>query len=352
MRPIKILLAGPGLIGKKHARLLSAQPRCEFVGIAAPDIPENLAFAREMGVPTWASFEEAIVRSEAEAVIISSPNDCHFEQAMSCVRRGLPALVEKPITDNLDDARRLVEASEQSGVPLLVGHHRAYSPLLDAATTFLRSSDFGRMVAMQGSALFYKPAHYFADGPWRTRIGGGPILINLIHEIGLMRHFCGEIASIFAMASSAVRQFEVEDTVAVSLQFESGAVGSFLLSDTAASNKSWEMTSGENPAYPHFPADDCYHFAGTHGSLDFPSMNVRTYGAAAVPSWWVDFESRQLAFERADPLARQLEHFLDVLQTGCSPRVTARDGYMNMLVVQAIAQSVQTRAVVDLADVV
>jgi len=100
-------------------------------------------------------------------------------------------LVEKPITDNIDDARKLADRSEDARVPVLVGHHRTYSPLLDAAVAFLNSARFGRLVAVQGSALFYKPVKYFKDGAWRTKVGGGPILINLIHEIGLLRYFCG-----------------------------------------------------------------------------------------------------------------------------------------------------------------
>ena len=109
--------------------------------------------------------------------------------------------------------------------------------------------------------------------------GWGPILINLIHEIGLLRHFCGEIENVFALAGRKIRNFEVEDTVTIALEFFDGALGNFLLSDTAASSKSWEMTSGENWTYPHFPEEYCYHFAGTNGSLDFPSMRARYYAA-------------------------------------------------------------------------
>jgi len=348
---ISILLSGPGLIGTQHARLVRAHPRCRLAAVVAPTSEENLAFARAHETPLYASVEAALAAETIDGAIVSSPNEFHFAQAMTCIDRRIPTLVEKPITDRLDEGRRLTEAAEAAGVPILVGHHRTYSPLLAAADGFLHSDAFGDMVALTGSALFYKPAQYFLDGPWRTKIGGGPILINLIHEIGLMRHFAGEIEKVSAVASQRTRGYEVEDTVAMTFGFESGALGTFLLSDTAASSKSWEMTSGENPSYPHFPQENCWHFAGTRGSLDFPSMRTRSYASAEGSSWWKPFEHGRIDFRRRDPLEAQLDHFVAVIADGATPRVTARDGWNNLRVVNAIRRSIATGATVAIASV-
>lgn len=349
LAPVRVLVCGPGLIGRKHASLVSGHAACDLVGLVGPHTDENVSFANGVGVPLYAELNEAFDAAEVDAVIVSSPNAFHREQASDCIRRGIPVMVEKPLTDCLEDAAALVDEAQSSGVPVLVGHHRTYSPLLDVADRFLDSPEFGRMVCVQGAALFHKPAHYFVDGAWRTRKGGGPILINLIHEIGLLRHFCGEIATVYAVAGRHIRGFEVEDTVAITLEFCSGALGNFLLSDAAASSKSWEMTSGENPSYPFFPDEHCYHFAGTHGSLDFPSMSARTYAQGVEPSWWSPFTLDRLAIQRADPLARQLEHFVDVVRGRATPKVTVADGYRNMQVVQAITDSIERRAVVTMA---
>lgn len=349
--PIRILLSGPGLIGRQHALLVQKHPACLLEAIVAPAHVANVEFAESLRVPFFPTIEAALEERDFDGAIISSPNAFHAEQAKACIQRRVPALVEKPVTDDLQTALYLAELSETENVPVLVGHHRTYSPLLEVAVKFLRSPQFGRPVAMQGAALFYKPEHYFLDGPWRTRIGGGPILINLIHEVGLMRAFFGEIASVFADSSNRVRGFEVEDSVAIALQFENGALGTFLLSDTATSNRSWEMTSGENIRYPHYPESDCYHFAGTAGSLDFPSMNTRFYADGVTPSWWAAFEDSKLQFEHADPLVRQLDHFIQVIERKVTPRVTARDGYRNMLIIQAIKQSIARQKQVRIADI-
>lgn len=343
---LRFLLSGPGLIGKQHARLINSRPDSSLSVVVAPPSTRNEAFASAVEAPLYADIETALKNERVDAAIISSPNSFHFDQAMSCIEEGIPALVEKPLTDNVDTARILAERSATLKVPVLTGHHRTYSPLLGAASAFLNSERFGELVAVQGTALFYKPAHYFKEGVWRTKIGGGPVLINLIHEIGLLRYFCGEIKNVFALANNSHRRFEVEDTVAITFEFLNGALGSFLLSDTAASSKSWEMTSGENPAYPSFPKENCYHFAGTNGSLDFPSMRARYYAIGSDPSWWSAFEYDELSVVRADPLKLQLDHFVDVLRQKTTPKASARDGYLNMLVVDAIKRSIGSQTVV------
>lgn len=337
---LRFLLSGPGLIGRKHAELVEEHRDCELAAIVAPERERNIEFAAKRSVPAFASVEAALASVEIDAAIISSPNIFHLEQALVCLSNGIPALVEKPLTDELRDAEQLVEAVQRSGVPLLVGHHRTYSPLITTALKFLKSDRFGRMVALQGAALFYKPEQYFLDGPWRSKPGGGPILINLIHEIGLMRGFAGEIAAVHAMAGHHIRNFQVEDTVSISIEFREGAMGTFLLSDTAASSKSWEMTSGENPAYPHYPNEACYHFAGTNGSLDFPSMMGKTY--ACEKSWWKPFEEFQLECDHLDPLRVQIDHFTEVVRRRAEPLVSAEDGFRNLHVVEAIKTSIST----------
>jgi predicted dehydrogenase len=159
----------------------------------------------------------------------------------------------------------------------------------------------------------------------------------MIHEVDALRYLCGEIEDVEAIASSATRGFEVEDTVAVALRFASGALGSFLLSDTAASPASWELTSGENPAYPRVRDADAYLVAGDRGSLAIPTMRLSVYGDA--PSWWEPLQRSVLRAPRNDPLAAQLRHFCAVVRDGARPVVDAWDGAQNLLVVESIASA-------------
>ena len=209
----------------------------------------------------------------------------------------------------------------------------------------------GRLVAVTGSAMFYKPDGYFDEAPWRREAGGGPILINLIHEIGNLRSLCGEIVAVQAFTSNATRKHAVEDTAAIALRFASGALGTFLLSDTAASDRSWEHTSGEDPRYAkaHTDEDDCYLVAGTFGSLAIPTMRLQRYPTAADQSWHKALEKSVIALEAVDPLARQIAHFADVIRGTATPLVSARDGLQNLRVVDAIVEAAKSGHVVSMA---
>jgi predicted dehydrogenase len=203
-----------------------------------------------------------------------------------------------------------------------------------------------------GSAQFYKPDSYFEQGAWRSQIGGGPILINLIHEMDNLRYLCGEIESVHAIASNAVRDFAVEDTAVMTLKFTSGTLGTFTLSDTAASPRSWEQTSGENTAYPRYPTEDCYFIAGTQGSIAVPTLRTWSYPASGGEAgWWTPFVEETLPLAAVDPLAAQLDHFCDLIQRKATPIITVADALQSLLTVEAVQQSIATGKTVTLADI-
>lgn len=348
---LKIVLSGPGLIGKKHGDLIAASKNSVLAAIVAPPSDENASYAAQMGAPLFSTIEEALASGDIDGVIVASPNEFHAAQASACIARKVPVLVEKPLTADLQSAAEIWRQSLEADVPVLVGHHRTYSGHLEVARKFIRSEEFGALVAVQGSALFRKPESYFDAGPWRTRIGGGPILINLIHEIGILRYLCGPIRAVSALATHARRGFEVEDGAALCLLFENGAIGTFILSDVAASDRSWELTSGENPAYPRSLDADCYHISGTNGSIDFPTMRARFYDKTDEPSWWRDFSLDRFETETVDPLERQLAHFEAVIRGEAVPLVSAAEGLENIRVLEAVRLAIGTGRTVELASV-
>lgn len=346
----RLVVVGPGLMGGKHIELILKSQRCELTAIVTPEREVFNDVGERLNVPLFHDLPACLAAAAPDGVIVSSPNEFHYDQARLCVERDIPVLIEKPITATYDDAVRLVELVAQRKARAIVGHHRAHSPLMAAAKKIIDDGRLGRLVAIQGSAIFYKPPDYFDAGPWRREIGGGPILINLIHEIGIMRTLCGEIAAVQAIASNALRGFPVEDTVAINLQFRNGALGTFVLSDTGASPRSWEMTSRENPVYPTYPDEDCYAITGTLGSLDFPTLRLKSHHAPQAPSWHTPLTEEVIPVVRQDPLERQLDNFLDVIEGIAEPVVTAFDGAQNVRVADAIRHSALTRSLVEFDD--
>ena len=345
---LQLAVAGAGVMGRAHIAVIAENPHCQLLGIADPtDAAQKLAQA--LGVAWFATLDELLTTKRPDGVILATPNALHVPQALQCIEAGVPVLVEKPIAHTVADAERLVHATQAHQAQVLMGHHRAHSPITRQAKAVIDAGHLGRLVSVMGSAMFFKPEAYFTDAPWRREAGGGPVLINLIHEIHNLRMLCGDIVEVQAMCSNAVRGFAVEDTASITLRFASGVLASFLLSDTSASARSWEQTSQENKAYASYDDEDCYVIAGTMGSLSVPTMRLKTYARSEDRSWFKPFQCSTLDLHREDPLKLQMDHFLQVIQGHARPLVSARDGLQNLRVVEAIAQAAQTQRAVSLA---
>jgi predicted dehydrogenase len=304
--------------------------------------PGAAVIARESGVPLYSSLTGLLAHERPDGIILATPNGLHLEHGLACIAAGIPALIEKPLADSIESGQRLCEAAEHANVKLLTGHHRQHNPIMEEAMSVIRSGRLGRLVAVVGTEMFYKPDRYFDDGPWRREPGGGPILINMVHEIGDLRALCGEITAVQAFASNSVRGFPVEDTAAISLRFANGVLGTVMLSDTAAVPRSWEQTTQEDASFAAYPEEDCYVIAGTHGSLAIPTMRLRTYAETVERSWSNRFQIETVKVQRADPLERQLENFCAVIRGKADPVVTARDGLQNLRVIDAIKRALRS----------
>ncbi len=350
MNELRIAVAGAGLIGRRHIemidRLHARDRRCRLSAIVDPS-PAAADLARAHAVPLHRTLDELIARDRPDGVVLATPNQLHLEHALECIAARLPALVEKPVAHTFDAGVRMCEAAEAAGVPILVGHHRRHSAIMAKAVETVRGGALGRLVAISGTAVFYKAENegYF-DGAnaWRREPGGGPILLNMIHEIDNLRALAGEIVAVEAFTSNATRGFPVEDTAAIALRFANGALGTFLLSDTGASDRSWEHASGEDPRYgpAHTDRDDCYLVVGTMGSLAVPTMRLARYPDEAGRSWHKPLRHEVVPLASADPLERQIAHFCDVIRGAAKPLVSARDGLANLRVVDAIVEAARS----------
>jgi len=334
MAKLRIAVAGAGLIGRAHIALIRKSQQSALAAIADPT-PQAESFAKEIGVPYFADLETMLDTAKPEGVVVATPNVAHAPNGLACIERGIPALVEKPITETIETARKLVAAAKKAGVPLLVGHHRRHSAVLAQARDVIASGKLGRITSVTAFTTFLKPDPYF-DMTWRKEPGGGPVLINLIHDIDNLRFLIGDIARLQAMTSNAVRGFQVEDGAVVNLQFANGTLGSITCSDAAAAPWSWELTSGENLAYPR-QREDCCFITGTDGSLAVPTMHLWHYGAER--GWMAPLHQTQLPQTDVDPLARQLDHFCAVIRREAQPICSGDDGAKTLQATLAIHES-------------
>lgn len=336
-RIVELAVVGAGLIGRQHIERISANDHTRLSWVVDPT-PEARTLAQRLGAAWAPDIATMLAQGEPDGAVIATPNQLHVEHGLACVAAGLPILVEKPIADAPAAARQLVEAAEAAGVPVLVGHHRRHNPLIRAARAELGRGAIGRLIAVHAACWFYKPDDYFAP-EWRRAPGAGPVFLNLIHDIDLLRHLCGEIVAVQAAESNAVRGNPVEETAVILLHFENGALGTVTVSDTIVSPWSWELTSRENDLYRP-SGEECYVFGGTHGSFAVPGLAL--WRNPGERSWREPVEREAVPVEPADPLALQIAHFRDVILGRAEPLVSGREGLRTLDVIAAIKQAART----------
>ena len=334
---MRIGVAGVGLIGRRHIELIEASPDCVLAGIADPS-PAAKDHAQVHNVRWYADHRALLAQEKPDGLIIASPNALHLQMALDCAQAGVPALIEKPVTDTVTAAQRLCAAIRRTGIPMLVGHHRRHNPIIKAARETMANGKLGRLTAVVGLWLLKKPDDYF-EAAWRREQGGGPLLINLIHDIDNLRFICGEITEVQALTSNSVRGFAVEDTAALLMRFANGALGTVTVSDATPAPWSWELASGENPAYPK-QDQPCYIFSGTEGSLSVPNMELWSY--AQQPGWHAPLSRETVAPAALDPLAEQLRHFCAVIAGREQPLISAEDAMGTLAVVEAVSEAART----------
>ncbi len=334
-KPVLLAVVGAGLIGRRHADYIARSDDANLVAIVDPQ-KSRRSVAKLHDVRFYTRVGELLDNAKPDGVIVASPNHAHLENALECIDRGIPVLVEKPIADTVAAARKLVDGANAAKVAVLVGHHRRHNPLIQAARQHIRQGNIGKLLAVNGMCWLYKPDDYFDAGPWRTKTGAGPVYINLIHDIDLLRYLCGNVVSVSAVESSKTRGFEVEDTAAVLLEFESGVLGTLSVSDTIAAPWSWEMTAGENAAY-YKTEESCYVLGGTNGSLCIPDLHQ--WQNADKPGWMQPILKSTLDVHHADPLALQITHFAKVIHGVEPPLVSGQEGLATLRVIEAIKQS-------------
>lgn len=336
---LRLALIGAGVMGRQHQEFIQQNPDVVLAAVADPN-PDAEKLAQGWGAAYYACHQNMLAEAKPQAAIIANPNALHVSTAIDCLEAGVPVLLEKPVGISVAEVERLVETSARTGVPVLVGHHRRHNPLIAKAHQLIKDGVLGRITTVTALWQLQKPDSYY-DIPWRREPGAGMLLTNLIHDLDLLRYLCGEVTQVQAITSNGVRGFGNEDTVAVSLAFEGGALGSLTGSDGVAAPWTWELTSGENPVYPKQSDQSCYLVAGTRGALAIPQLLRWSYQEPGA-GWYQPLNKIQETYSPAPALERQLAHFVEVAKGKVAPLVSAADAGRTLALVEAIRTAAAT----------
>jgi predicted dehydrogenase len=345
MSVTSIAVLGAGMIGKRHVEQVALAPEAKLHAVVDPS-PAGKDIAAQYGTKWYPDFAAMMKEGRPDGVMIATPNQLHVEHGLQAIAAGLPSLIEKPLADDIEGAKKLVAAAEKAGVPILTGHHRRHNPMIQRAKEIVASGRLGKLVTVHAFFWLMKPSEYF-EPQWRREIGAGPMLLNFIHDIDLLRYLCGEVDMVQAFQSNAVRGYPVDETTVVNVKFKDGLLGTVNVTDTAVAPWSWEQTTGENPVYP---ATDqpCYFIGGTRGSLSIPRLEVWTNEDKL--SWWEPFVVARTIAPKQDPLLLQVQQFCRVIRGEEKPLVSGYEGMMTLKCAVAVQKAARTGQTVRIDD--
>jgi predicted dehydrogenase len=343
---IRIGLVGAGSMGRRHAAFVDENLDCRLAAVADP---HSRAVAEAAGVPWFPSHRELLAAGDVDAVIIANPNADHVASAIDALEVGVAVLLEKPVATSHPEGVALVEAVDRTAGRLLVGHHRRHHPTVIAAREALAAGQLGKLVAVSGIWAARKHDDYF-DDEWHRDSGAGVMLINLIHDVDLLRHLVGEPTLVQAVTSNQARGLAVEDTVALTLTFDDGVIGSFLATDAGASPWGWDQATTDSEELPYVPNGSAYFLTGTRGALAMPTLIWYSYPADSEAEWRTPMIRQFLPRRSGNSYSHQLRHFVEVVRGTTPPLVSAEDAVRSLAVVEAARASAERNAAVDVQE--
>ncbi len=305
---LKIAIIGAG--GVTQSKHLPAiwRLRTLWEPVAVPAVAkrsdDGQKVAELYGCRWYKDYVELLDNEELDGVIVATPDELHYEHTLACLERGLPVLVEKPITRSLVHAEALCRLADEKDIPLMTVANKRYSPPYRRAKRFIDEGP------VSNPALYEAKFNLGYDYVWLLEQG-------TIHIYDITRYLMGDVASVYA---AGVNQYDRNlldypiDNVASTLTFKSGAVGSIITSATALSFKPWERVE----VYGNkkwLAVEDQYELI-LYDDEEGPAKH------------WTPIIPNTLIFdEEFGGFMGLIENFLQVVRGEEAPVVTGWDGY-------------------------
>ena len=286
-----------GSIGRRHFRNLISFGEKDIVLLRSHRA--TLSDDELAGYPVETNLNEALKKYKPDAVIISNPTALHLDIAIPSANAGCSILIEKPISNSLDQIDQLESALAKGGGQLLVGFQFRFHPTLQKAAQLLKENAIGKPLSFHAHWGEYLPDWH----PWedfkqsyaaRSDLGGG-VIFTLTHPLDYLRMLLGEVDLLWAFTGASNLGLEVEDTAEIGLKLKSGALGSVHLD------------------YNQQPPSHRWEIVGSNGTMkwDNASGNLDVFSAEKK-----DWETYQppAGFERNVMFIEEMKHFIAVAQ--------------------------------------
>ena len=295
--PFRVGVVGVGVMGSNHARVISELPGVELTGIVDIDRHQARNVSRSLGCRAFENLD-ALLECGVEATTIAAPTHLHHDLAITCIRRGIHVLIEKPIASTAEEGRSLIAAARRAGVTLMVGHVERFNPAVQAIKETLRGEEILSIAITR-------------VGPFPPRMSNVGVVIDLaVHDIDLIRWFTdSEIIEMQPQLSSAVA--EREDIALLQFRTASGVL--------AHINTNWLTPFKARTA--HVATRKKY----VMGDL-LTRQVTECFGFKPDGS----YSMRHLSVGYAEPLRTELQAFVDAVRSGTTPAVSGEEGVASL----------------------
>ncbi len=221
---VSVALMGLGGHGATIRRAIKKCPKLKVV--ACFDINDKLMdeTAKEFGCKKFASYDDLLENSDAKAVIISTPNFLHFEQAFKAIEKDKDVFIEKPITVKVEEAEKLIKLAYGKGLIIQVGHNTRKREVFQKAKDIITSGKLGEIVIVEANISMPTGLGNFPD--WKKDKEKCPLLPMTqlgIHFVDTLMYLIGDIVEVFCFARNFY--LDVEDTVMSLVKFSNGIIG-------------------------------------------------------------------------------------------------------------------------------
>ena len=331
---MKALVVGLGSIGKRHLNNLRALlPKADITVWRQHTRPDDDQTAYPNANRIVYSFEDAMAY-RPEAAIIANPAAFHIGTGLQLAQEGIPLLIEKPFSNQLDDVEKLIHLSASRGQTLMIGYHLRFHPSFLYLKKTLENGKIGKVLSVIAEVGQYLPdwrpdTAYTQNVSAQARLGGG-VVLELSHELDYTRWLMGEVHAVSAQIGKlSDLTIDVEDSADIHLRFAQGGSGNIHLDMLQrALTRTCKLI-------------------GTDGTLtwDGISNSVRLY-SASDHAWQDIYPARPL--DRNDMYRQEIQHFLECIQTGAKPLVTGEDGLQVLKVALAVKESARLQRTIFL----
>ena len=334
MDPLKIGVVGAGGISQRNARESAASGVATLSGVYDVNPKAARDMAKALSIPFFDSYEAMLADPATDAVLLSTPHHLHCPMTIEAARHGKHVLVEKPIANNLQDARRMYEACREAGVKLAVNYSFRYLGKIRKARQLIADGALGEIVGIQIVNHQYKDPGYWtgarSNSPdnWRgsrEKCGGGYLIMNVCHVIDYVYFLTGmraeRVYSEYATLGSSV---EVEDIVSVSFRMTNGAIGSICASSIMRGTSQAEE-----------------RIWGTNGSLIIRPDGLSFYSTRPIddrrPGKLYDLNK----LPDGNWTAEWVRGFVQAVREGTEPEVSFGEGWDNLAFIQTAYESME-----------